>query len=210
MSGATPSRDGRGHPGRWDLPHNAKYAPRSTVREPGPGGWLSRVRLPRLSLHYRAQHLPKGLARLPGRLEVTSDRREALGPLGTPKRPGDVLANLQHAQGEFRQIIGEGDGEIVEKLQRGVSIPVKAFYQVPRLGLGRPPSGSGGQFLGILLQSLTNQGVIPFVQGRSEIRSNLRGARGAGGMGCDRQVAVLVSERLTPANFSFTWGRQQW
>ena len=25
---------------------------------------------------------------------------------------------------------------------------------------------------------------------------------------CDRQVAVLVSGRLTPANFSFTWGRQ--
>ncbi len=122
---------------------------------------------------------PKGIGPAAGPFGGTPERREALGPFETPKRPGDVLAHLQHAQGAFRQIIGEGYGEIVEKSQRGVSITVQAFYQVPRLGLGRPPSGpGGGQFLGILLQSLTNQGVIPFVQGRSEIRSNLRGARG--------------------------------
>ena len=88
---------------------------------------VSGVRLPRLSLHYRTQHFPKGLALLPCRLEIPPDRCEALSPLGTPKRPGDVLAHLQHAQGAFRQIIGEGDAEIVEKSQRGVAITVQAF-----------------------------------------------------------------------------------
>ncbi len=91
-------------PTRWNLP------PQRQIRatEYSAGNWprrLSGVRLPRLSLHNRAQHLPKGLALLPGRLEVPPNRREALGPLGTPKRPGDVLAHLQHAQGAFRQII---------------------------------------------------------------------------------------------------------
>ena len=108
-----------------------------------------------------------------------------------------------------------GLGEVAPDLSGG-----NTLYDPPFDGrVGQGGSGPMGDrniiFLGFLTRHLQNEGQLDVgafaritrAWGVLQRRPDGRAQR-ARLVRCDRQVAVLVSGRLTPANFSFTWGRQ--
>ena len=112
---ATPSRDGESHFWCW------KLVQRSASQE------SARIGLPRMALHDGPEHVQKGLALFARRLQITPDGREAFSSLRGPERSGNVLADFEHAQVPFDQVVGKGHRDIVEKPQRRVLVPVQPF-----------------------------------------------------------------------------------
>ena len=74
-----------------------------------------------------------------GSRKIAADITKKLDTFEGTKTARDLLLDFHHAQIAFRQIVVEGNGEVMDEVQHGVAVTVKALEQFARGTLSDAP-----------------------------------------------------------------------